>query len=248
MLELLKDKLTNLVKSNNLRREEIIINARPLSTEEAIGKTTRDNFPLQTGKEVLVQADFKGSLGQAFTDSPKSFNGSIDDILSLDLDDNFNLALLIATLNAVTRHLGMVNSTIHCQNEEPENCGKEIATQLLAEYGKDTRIGIIGFQPAIIENISQKFAKDKVKISDLNPKNIGTEIAGVKVWDGKKRTGELIKESELILATGSTIANNSLKEIISLCEEYNKELILFGTTIAGAAELLELRRICPYSC
>ncbi|AGB41032.1 hypothetical protein Halha_1075 [Halobacteroides halobius DSM 5150] len=248
MINKIRTKLINLVEENNLRDKEIEITARPLSTKEAIGETTREDFPLQTGKEVLIQAKFKGCLGQAFTDTPKSFSGTIDDILNLKLNDNFNRALLIATLNSITKYLDITCDTIHCKDDEPENCGEEIATRIATEYKVDNKIGIIGFQPAIIENIVQMFDAEKVRVTDLNPDNINTIIAGVKVWDGKEKTEKLVKESDLVLATGSTVVNNSLEEIINLTENYNKKLILFGTTIAGTAALLELDRICPYSC
>ncbi|GAB6137725.1 Rossmann-like domain-containing protein [Halanaerobaculum tunisiense] len=248
MINKIKDKLADLVAENDLREEEIKITARPLSTKEAIGETSREDFPLQTGEEVLIQAEFKGCLGQAFTDSPKNFKGRLADILDLNLSDNFNRALLVATLNAITKYLGIAEDTIHCKDDEPEDCGAEIATQVVAEYGTDINVGIIGFQPAIIENIVGEFKPAQIRVTDLNPDNINTTLAGVKIWDGTERTEELIKASDLVLATGSTVVNDSLEEIIELTEKYNTELILFGTTIAGTAAGLGLDRLCPYSC
>ncbi|GAI33155.1 unnamed protein product, partial [marine sediment metagenome] len=56
--------------------------ARTLTPQEVIGKPERDDFPLLKGKEVMLQADFKGSLGQAFTDMPGNYSGSLREILA----------------------------------------------------------------------------------------------------------------------------------------------------------------------
>ena len=48
--------------------EIVKVKARTLSTEEAIGNPEADDFPLQKGKERLMQAQFGRGLGQAFTD------------------------------------------------------------------------------------------------------------------------------------------------------------------------------------
>jgi len=42
--------------------------AAALSPEEAIGNPEDRDYPLIVGKERLMQAEFRGALGQAFTD------------------------------------------------------------------------------------------------------------------------------------------------------------------------------------
>jgi hypothetical protein len=49
----------------NLQGELVI--SRPLSVSEAIGDTGREDFPIIRGKEVLMQAVYRGAIGQAFT-------------------------------------------------------------------------------------------------------------------------------------------------------------------------------------
>ena len=65
----------------------------------------------------------------------------------------------------------------------------------------------------------------------------------VLVEDGEKNTEELLKWCDIIVATGSTIANNT---ITSLFVD-NKPTLFFGTTLAGAAALMGLERFCPCS-
>lgn len=51
-------KMYKLCKSQNLLTQLVRIRARALSTEEAIGNPEADDFPLQKGKEKLMQAEF----------------------------------------------------------------------------------------------------------------------------------------------------------------------------------------------
>ncbi len=66
----IKERFFNLIKDKNLMSLKVqIVSARPLTPQEVIGKPERNDFPLLKGKEVMIQANFKGSLGQAFTDN-----------------------------------------------------------------------------------------------------------------------------------------------------------------------------------
>ncbi len=78
-----------------------VVSARPLSPEEAIGKPDRTDFPILKGKEVMLEATFKGARGQAFTDMPGNFQGSLQKLIDLELRNNFERAVFIAGFNAV---------------------------------------------------------------------------------------------------------------------------------------------------
>jgi len=49
----------------------------------------------------------------------------------------------------------------------------------------------------------------------------------------------------MVLCTGTTLVNATIEEILALGEKYHKRIIFYGVTIAAAAELLGLERICP---
>ncbi len=240
----LKKALNDIAAENGLMESEVNITAKILTPEEAIGKTERKDFPLLQGKESLIQADFKKALGQAFTDIPRSFRGKLKEILKLRLMDNGERALFVASLNALMRYAGIVNGTIHCKDKEPELCAKEMVRAVIDKYGSDVRIGIVGFQPAIIDNFSSRLSAENLKVTDLDRDNINRIKYGVSIWDGKEMTEELFKACDVILATGSTIVNDSLSQLISLSDKYQKPLYLYGTTIAGAGMILNLKRLC----
>lgn len=78
---------------------EVVI-SRPLSPLEAIGDPGREDFPIIRGKEVLMQATFRGVSGQAFTAARGDFKGTLGDVLDLPLDESFERAVFVATMNA----------------------------------------------------------------------------------------------------------------------------------------------------
>jgi len=120
--ESLKKKMIDLVQDNHLEDIAVHVKIGTLSVKQAIGSPARQDYPLLQGKEVMIEAQVMDSFGQAFTDKPKEFNGSLRDILNLTLDTHENRAIFIATLNAVALHLKMVTGTRHCHVDEPEEC------------------------------------------------------------------------------------------------------------------------------
>jgi uncharacterized protein (DUF4213/DUF364 family) len=243
VLEEVKEKLQAIAARHRLGGAAVRVTIGTLSVKQAIGSPSRQDFPLLQGKEVMIEAQFLGSYGQTFTDRPNDFNGSLNEVLGLSLNTNDNRAIFIATLNAVATHLNMVTGTRHCRDEEPEECASQIAQHILANSGK-VKVGLIGLQPAILENLALTLGTDNVRCTDLNPNNIGTIKYGAEIWDGRTDTEKLIKWCDLLLATGSTIVNNTFDEIRAKATSQGKRLIIFGVTGAGVAALSGLERVC----
>ncbi len=235
---------TLLIKNEKYNLLEITISSRALKNEEAIGNPDRKDFPLLRGKEVLLQAEVDGSLGQAFTSDPITYRGSINNLLDLSDERPGNYALLVAALNALSCKLGIVKQTIHCINNEPEECAKKISQYILEKHGL-CNIGIIGYQPAILENCTRVFEPHRISISDLNSDNIGEVKYGVRVMDGISDTKKLIEFSDVLLITGSILSNGTYKNILN--EIKDKPYYFFGTTCAALANVNNISRLCPLS-
>lgn len=220
--------------------EQVNIVCRALTPEEAIGQTKRKDFPIITGKDVMIQAEFRGVFGQAFTDAPTSFSGTISEVLDMDIAGNpYARSLFIAVLNAVMASFGKCTGTVHCRTDGPENCAKDMKAYLAANYPESTRIALIGYQPALLDMLAH--SKYKVRVLDLNPANIGQERYGVMVEDGSSSCESIIHDgADLILCTGSTICNGTIVDYLDL----DTEVLFFGTSISGAASLMGLKRIC----
>jgi len=232
------NKFKNIVEENGLLNEEVKITGRPLNPKEAIGDPKRKDFPILKGKEKLLEADFKGVKGQAFSDMADDFIGTIKDIIEMPLKTNFDMAVYIATLNAVCRYLGLTSNSVHCKDEEPEKCANELVEYIKNQYG-NPKIALIGFQPAMLEKLGNNF---KVRVVDLAFDNIDKVKYNVLVEDGNMPIKNLLNWCDIIVATGSTVANKSITNFL-----IDKHAIFFGTTLSGAAALMNLERFCPHS-
>lgn len=223
-----------IVEAQNLLDEEIVITGRALSVEEAIGSPQRKDYPIVKGKEKLMQAEFRGVKGQAFTDMAGNFRGSLLDVLNNPLESNFDRAVLIAAMNAICRYLDLIEKTIHCHDEQPEQCAGELVTFIQKEYGTP-RIALIGYQPAMLDKLAGAFT---LRVVDLDPDNIGKTKSGVQV-EGYEATDEVLEWADIIVATGSTVVNSTITDYCT-----KKPALFFGTTAAAACYLMGLQRFC----
>ena len=239
MMEGIKSRFIELVKKKDLMNEEISIEAKVLTTEEAIGNPKRRDYPLVKGKEKLMQAEFKGSIGQAFTDAPCDFKGRVKEIMELPLDSNRERAIFIASVNAIMNYLGVSSNTIHCKDEEPEYCAEKLAESIKEKFG-NPKITLVGYQPAFLENLSNNFT---IRVLDLDDEKVGTKKNGVLIEDGNESFEDAIGWCDLLVATGSTVVNDTLSNFT----ETGKPTLFFGTTISGPACLIGLERFCEYS-
>jgi uncharacterized protein (DUF4213/DUF364 family) len=231
---------SNACESVNLQGELVII--RPLSVAEAIGETGRDDFPIIRGKEVLMQAVYRGAVGQAFTAAKGGFRGSLGDVLEMPLDGPFERAVLIATMNAVLRYLGKIEHTVHCRDDGPGRC-KASMSEWIKEQGVK-RVGLVGLQPALLEALVQALGPERVMVSDLA--EAGAVRCQVMVLDGMQ-AGQMFESCPLILMTGSTFANGTIDDLMEAARGCNSRIVFYGSTAAGVAYLLGLERWCPCS-
>jgi uncharacterized protein (DUF4213/DUF364 family) len=223
--------------------EEVIVSA-PLTSREAIGNPGRDDFPILKGKEVLMQAVYRGTAGQAFTSASGSFQGSLEEVLSMPLDGScsFERAVLVSTMNAVLGHLELVKGTVHCKDDGPKRCAA-----CLKEWMEDpdaNRVGLVGMQPALLEALVETLGPDRVMVSDLA--EAGEVRCGVNVLDGSD-SSSMFERCQIVLVTGSTIVNGTVDRLIENAKLHKRRVVFYGTTIAGAAHLLGLERWCPCS-
>ncbi|MDI7260539.1 MAG: DUF364 domain-containing protein [Thermodesulfobacteriota bacterium] len=246
VLENSKIQLAEIVATNRLLDAHVSVLVKTLTPQEAIGEPGRRNFPIILGKERVIEAEILGTKAHAFTDSPGEFMGDLKGVLNLPLTSNRERSIYVATLSATLKYLNLIENTIHCKDEDPERCGKEIASQLLKKWGK-VKVGFIGLNPAIAENLIETFGIENVRITDLNKQNIHSFKCGVKIWDGNEMTEELIKQSDVILVTGTTFVNRTFDHIMHCVQNYRKDYLIYGVTGAGICKLLGLNRICPYS-
>ncbi len=230
----LKKRAAQICKNQDLLTERVTIRARALSTEEAIGNPEADDFPLQKGKERLMQADFRGSFGQAFTDRYGDFEGTLEEVLQMALENNYRRAIFVASVNAMLRHLNQIEKTVHCRDQEPGQCAAELVRYLKGQYG-DVKIVQFGFQPRMVESLAQAFS---LRVLDMDPDNIGAEKFHVRI-EGRGATEDAIHWADLLLVTGTTVVNGTVNDFLG-----QRPVLFYGTTVAGAAYLMGWDRFC----
>ncbi|MCL7390376.1 MAG: hypothetical protein LZ173_10695 [Thaumarchaeota archaeon] len=239
-LEELRKKWWNRVVEKNLESKRILVKMKTLKPEEAIGHPARKEYPLLRGKEVMIQADLNGAVGQAFTDEPTDFEGTLRELSQLDIKNNCHRALLVAGINATYRLLGLVEGTRHCKDDGPEKCAEKISEYLYKLHG-ESKICMIGFQPAIVYNLSKRF--HEIRVTDMDEENIGKKYYGV-IIEPHTRNFKAIEWSDVVLATGSTLVNNTIHEIIE--SAMDRPLYFYGVTIAALSYEFGFKRLCYY--
>lgn len=231
--------INDILRDPELASVEVAVNCQALSPAEAIGSPGRDDFPLQKGKEKLMQAEIDGCSGQAYTDMAGNFSGSLQEALTLPPINNYYRAVIIAALNAVYRKTRQVTSTLHCRDQGPGECSEKLWETLGEKYGTP-RIAVIGLQPAMVEQLARRF---ETRVFDLDPENIGQNKYGVIIESGDYSLEQIEDWCDLFLVTGSTVVNGTIDPFLSR----QKPVIFYGTTIAAPAVLLGLNRFCPVS-
>lgn len=238
LFDLIIERFTALPEVKDILDEKVEIKAKSLTPEEAIGNTERKDYPILTGTDVMIEATYKGTAGQAFTSAPADFSGTLADIMKLDYENDDHAAgLLIAAINAVMGHMGLCDRMIHCKNEGPKLCGREIGKYVKENY-EDAKVLVVGYQPSIIENLTSQGTKTRAL--DLDPKNVGFERCGIIIEHGVNDMADAMEWADIILCTGSTVCNGTLVDYL----DTGKPTYFFGTSLAGVAALLDLKRLC----
>jgi len=234
LYDIIKKEFIKTINQRGFEKEEVVVRATPLSPQEAIGDPEDKDYPLVIGKERLMQAEFKGSLGQAFTDMYGNFSGRLCDIVEMDLTNNFRRAIFTSSLNAVMRYLGLADKTVHCRNNEPRECSRELVKYIERNYDHP-KIAFIGFQPRMVDALSGNF---ELRVTDLDRDNIGKVKFGVTI-NSPEKTKENLSWCDIALVTGTTVVNNTFNQFST-----SKPVIFYGITISGVAKLLGLKHFC----
>ena len=225
----------------HIMREEIRI--VPLGVKESIGSPKPfTDFALQQGEERLVEATFRHERGQAFTGFPDSWSGRLEDLLLLPLEERRARAFFTAGVNAVGRALGWGDDTVHCRDDAPGRCGEKFGARLAEDPERTGNVVIVGYQPALLRGISDALGPDRLRATDLNPKNIGRTVSGVTILDGEKDLERAAAWADTVVITGSTIVNGTIDRLLDAFR--GKRIVFFGTTIAIPANLMGWERWC----
>ena len=77
MLQQTKTKLIERINNQDILDHEVVITCKALNKEEAIGNPLHNDYPIQTGKERIIEANLLGKRGQAFSDAYFDYRGKL---------------------------------------------------------------------------------------------------------------------------------------------------------------------------
>ncbi|HOX06802.1 MAG TPA: iron-sulfur cluster assembly scaffold protein [Planctomycetota bacterium] len=237
LLDRLRLRLRTACAARGLLDGPVTVTARALTPEQAIGNPEHDDYPVIKGRERMIEAEFLGARGHAFTDRPGGFSGTLAEILDMPLANNYRRAVFVAAANAVARHLGAAERTVHCRDEDLTRCAALLPDFVAANHPDARRIFLVGLQPRFAEALAPRF---ELRIADLDAENVGRKKGGVAVEPAGAAAG-CLAWCDLILATGSTVANGSADALLAA----GKPAVFYGVSGSGAAALLDLPRFCP---
>lgn len=231
----LRRSLGRLLADRQWEGDTVHVAVRAMSPEECIGTPEHHDYPIITGRERMLCAQVRGAMGQAFTDTWGDFVGTLGQVVATEPADNFQRAVLLATLNAVMRAQGRIQNTVHCRDDGPVHCAAQLADHLTQRFGQP-RIGLVGLQPRMIQALAPRFS---LRVVDLDPANIGTTRYDTRI-EGPEATADMLQWCEVALVTGTTLSNDTTRQMLG-----SKPTLFYGVTVAGAAEVLGLERFCP---
>lgn len=232
MLDEMRAELKRVVAEHGWIDATLTVACAALSSEEAIGTPEEQDYPIQRGTETMLQVGFMDHKGQAFSREVfRDRTMMLKDVLELPFDSDGNRAIFIAATNAVLAASGLIDRTIHCKNQEPALCAKE-----LGEITENEKVALFGLQPRFLEKLQELGA---VRCVDIDPDLIGTAPGGITI-EGPENTAEVIAWADRLLVTGSATVNATFSHFLNT----GKPLHVFGTTGAGAAHILSLSRYC----
>ena len=109
----------------------------------------------------------------------------------------------------------------------------EGARLLTGKKNKDIKVVNVGVVGDIIEKLCARGYRTFA--TDLDDTIIGQSLHGVAIESGRK-TVEYVKNCDLALVTGMTLATNTLDEIVTAARQAGTKLLLFAETGANFAE------------
>lgn len=220
-----------------LMEEKVIVTASPESEH-----TLRpDGDPPSTvaRPEYCVTARIGQATGEAYTEIPSSFEGSLREALEIPATEKGISAVSVSALNAAMNCLSGVPGVFP---EDPQ-CRAAYADALchyVTEHYGRSRIVLVGYDGYIVK----RFMEEGLDFwtMDRDPDHISQDRFHHVIVNSAKRNREsCFAWGNILIVTGSTLCNGTIVQYL----DSGKELLFYGITCSGAAVLLSLPWFSP---
>lgn len=184
--------------------------------------------------EYRVTAVFRDVKGEAYTETPASFSGTLEEALSLQPGERGLDARMVASVNAVMHYLGFAPGIWPEDAQSRMQHADRLCSHITEHYGKD-HIVLIGYDGYLVK----RFMEEGLDFwtLDRDPEHITKDrFHHVIVNSGRYNREAAFAWGRILIVTGSTLCNGTIVQYLNS----GKELLFYGVTIGGAAALLDL--------
>lgn len=200
-----------------------------------------ENEPVSTVSrpEYCVAAELCGVKGEAYTEEPSSFNGTLKEALEIQPTEKGISAVTIAALNAAMSYLGLTPGTFP-EGEEARISYADALCRYVTEHHGKNNIILVGYDGYLVK----RFVDEGLEFwtMDKDPANITqNRFHHVVVNNAKRNRESSFVWGKYFVVTGSSLCNGTILHYLNS----GKELLFYGISCAGAAKLLDLPWFSP---
>jgi len=189
-------------------------------------------------REVMLEAQFRGERGLAFTADPASFSGRLAELLGLPLDSDQSRALVLAGAKSVLRYLERRGAG---PPDRVTLCAAEIAEAIAREFGR-AKVGVVGYDSSVVDACVELVSAERVRIADPNPAQVGRERQGVVVVALDGFTDDLFDWADVVIITGESGDRAMAAQWLALADQHGTATIMYNSLGSGRAYFEGLRR------
>ena len=189
--------------------------------------------------EYGVTATLCGVKGEAYTEDPSDFSGTLQQALEIPPTEKGISAVTIAALNAAVNYLGLASGAFP-EGEEARFCYADALCRYVTEHFGRSNIILVGYDGYLVK----RFMDEGLDFwtMDRDPDHISqNRFQHVVVNNAKRNRDSSFVWGKYFIVTGSTLCNGTILHYL----DCGKEVLFYGITCAGAATLLHLPWFSP---
>lgn len=174
------------------------------------------------------------SRGEAYTETPASFTGTLREILELPVSETGIDARFIAAINASMSRLGLCDGTFP---DDPEAHFRyaEMVADTVFRHCEGQKLILVGYDGYLVKTFMDRGFD--FWTMDRDPDNITkNRFNHVIVNSGRYNREACFAWGRLFLVTGSALCNGTIVHYL----DQGRDLYLYGITGSGVAKLLDL--------
>lgn len=217
--------------------DQLLAESVSVTVSEEPERTLRpENEPLSTVErpEYCVTATLKGFQGEAYTETPEAFEGTLKEALEIAPTEKGISAITVAALNAAVNCLGLAPGCFPEGEQARIDYADALCRYVTEKHGKNNII-LVGYDGYLVK----RFVEEGLDFwtMDKDPANITqNRFHHVVVNNAKRNRESSFIWGKYFIVTGSSLCNGTIVHYLNS----GKEILFYGITCAGAATLLSL--------